>query len=73
MPKKTLKKDKEEVQEMKEKEVNAEEQVLGQEEVDELSREDELEQEVAELKDKQIRLFAEFENFKKRTAKERID
>ena len=73
MPKKTLKKDKEEVQEMKEKEVNAEEQVLGQEEVDELSREDQLEQEVAELKDKQIRLFAEFENFKKRTAKERID
>ena len=73
MPKKTLKKDKEEVQEMMEKEVNAEEQVLGQEEVDELSREDQLEQEVAELKDKQIRLFAEFENFKKRTAKERID
>ena len=73
MPKKTLKKDKEEAQEMKEKEVNAEEQVLGQEEVDELSREDQLEQEVAELKDKQIRLFAEFENFKKRTAKERID
>jgi len=73
MPNKRLKKDKEEVQEMKEKEVNAEEQVLGQEEVDELSREEQLEQEVAELKDKQIRLFAEFENFKKRTAKERID
>ena len=73
MPKKRLKKDKEEVQEMKEKEVNAEEQVLGQEQVDELSREDQLDQEVAELKDKQIRLFAEFENFKKRTAKERID
>ena len=31
MPKKTLKKDKEEAQEMKEKEVNAEEQVIGQE------------------------------------------
>ena len=73
MPKKTLKKDKEEAQEMKEKEVNAEKEVLGQEEVDELSREDQLEQEVSELKDKQIRLFAEFENFKKRTAKERID
>ena len=73
MPKKRLKKDKEEVQEMKEKEVNAEEQVLGQEEIIELSREEQLEQEVAELKDKQIRLFAEFENFKKRTAKERID
>ena len=64
MPKKRLKKD---------KEVNAEEKVLDQEKVDELSREDQLEQEVAELKDKQIRLFAEFENFKKRTAKERID
>ena len=50
MPKKTLKKDKEEVQEIKEKKLT-EEQVLGQEEVDELSREDQLEQEVAELKD----------------------
>ena len=40
MPKKRLKKDNEEVQEMKEKEVNAEEQAIGQEEVDELSRED---------------------------------
>ncbi len=73
MPKKRLKKDNEEVQEMKGKEVNTDEQVLGQEEVAEPSREDQLEQEVSELKDKQIRLFAEFENFKKRTAKERID
>ena len=64
MPKKRLKKD---------KEVNAEEKVLDQEKVDELSREDQLEQEVSELKDKQIRLFAEFENFRKRTAKERIE
>ena len=45
MPKKRLKKD---------KEVNAEEKVLDQEKVDELSREDQLEQEVAELKDKQL-------------------
>lgn len=73
MPKKILKKDKEEVQELKDKEVNDKEQISGQEEVDELSREVQLEQEVSELKDKQIRLFAEFENFKKRTAKERID
>ena len=73
MSKKRLKKNKEEVQKMKGKEVNSEEQVPGHEEVDELSRESQLEQEVAELKDKQIRLFAEFENFKKRTAKERID
>lgn len=32
---------------------------------------DELEQELAELKDKNLRLFAEFDNFRKRTAKER--
>tara|TARA_Y100000991_G_scaffold210176_1_gene191186 strand:- start:122 stop:682 length:561 start_codon:yes stop_codon:yes gene_type:complete len=73
MSKKRLKKDNEEVQEVKRKEVDAQEQVLDKEEVVELSREDKLEREVAELKDKQIRLFAEFENFKKRTAKERID
>jgi len=34
---------------------------------------EQLEKEVAELKDKHLRMFAEFENFKKRTAKERID
>lgn len=33
----------------------------------------ELEQELGESKDKFLRLFAEFDNFKKRTAKERID
>lgn len=32
-----------------------------------------LETQVQELKDKHLRLFAEFENFKKRTAKERIE
>lgn len=34
---------------------------------------EELEQELSESKDKFLRLFAEFDNFKKRTAKERID
>lgn len=34
---------------------------------------EELEQELDESKDKFLRLFAEFDNFKKRTAKERID
>ncbi len=33
----------------------------------------ELEQELGESKDKFLRLFAEFDNFKKRTAKERVD
>ena len=73
MPKKKLNKKQEELPEMKETQEGAEEQVLEQEPVIELSREEQLEKEVAELKDKQMRLFAEFENFKKRTAKERID
>ena len=75
MPKKKLNKEQEEVQETKETQDIAEEQVLEQEQeqVIELSREEQLEKEVAELKDKHLRMFAEFENFKKRTAKERID
>jgi molecular chaperone GrpE len=40
---------------------------------EELSVEAQLQEEVAKEKDKFLRLFAEFENFKKRTAKERID
>ena len=39
----------------------------------ELSQIAELEAEKAELKDKQLRLLAEFENYKKRTVKEKID
>lgn len=34
---------------------------------------EEKEQEVSELKDKYLRLFAEFDNFKKRTIKEKLD
>jgi len=40
------------------------------EEVDEVT---ELKQQVGELKDKYMRLFAEFENYKKRTVREKID
>lgn len=39
----------------------------------EMTNEEKLEEELAKEKDKFLRLFAEFENFKKRTAKERID
>ena len=35
--------------------------------------EQKLEAEVAELKDKYLRLYSDFENFRKRTAKERLD
>lgn len=34
---------------------------------------EELEQEIGELKDKYIRLYAEFDNFRKRTSRERLD
>ena len=38
-----------------------------------LSKEEQLELEVQQQKEKYLRLFAEFENFRKRTAKERIE
>lgn len=41
--------------------------------VEELSVEEQLTQDLAKEKDKHLRLFAEFENYKKRTSKERID
>ncbi len=41
--------------------------------VEEISVEERLTQELAAEKDKFLRLFAEFENFKRRTAKERVE
>ena len=41
--------------------------------VEEISKEEQLSQDLASEKDKFLRLFAEFENFKRRTAKERIE
>jgi molecular chaperone GrpE len=41
--------------------------------VEELSVEEQLAHDLAKEKDKFLRLFAEFENYKKRTSKERID
>ena len=42
-------------------------------EQEEISVEDQLRDDLAKEKDKFLRLFAEFENFKKRTSKERMD
>ena len=42
-------------------------------ETQELSIEEQLQEEVKQEKDKFLRLFAEFENYKKRTSKERIE
>ncbi len=39
----------------------------------ELSREEQLEEDVKAQKDKYLRLFAEFENYKRRTSKERLE
>jgi len=47
----------------------AEEQVV----VEELSIEEQLTQDLASEKDKHLRLFAEFENYKRRTSKERME
>ncbi|MBP7511318.1 MAG: nucleotide exchange factor GrpE [Bacteroidia bacterium] len=47
--------------------------VNEQDSQEEMSEVDELKQEVGELKDKYIRLYSEFDNYKKRTTKERIE
>ncbi|WP_439880203.1 nucleotide exchange factor GrpE [Pontibacter sp. MBLB2868] len=66
-------------EELQEKTANteADEQDLNQEEETteqaEGAQEDSVAAELAEMKDKYIRLMAEFENFRRRTAKERID
>ena len=44
-----------------------------EERVEEITREEQLSQDLASERDKFLRLFAEFENFKRRTAKERIE
>ena len=65
MSKKDTKKEKENQQ--------VEDQTTETTQVEELSVEDQLKEDLAKEKDKFIRLFAEFENYKRRTAKERID
>jgi molecular chaperone GrpE len=54
-----------------EKEITENDEI--QPEVQEISIEDKLKKEVSQEKDKFLRLFAEFENYKKRTSKERIE
>lgn len=46
---------------------------LGEEETPEMSITEKLEEDLSKEKDKFLRLFAEFENYKKRTSKERMD
>ncbi|WP_346881416.1 nucleotide exchange factor GrpE [uncultured Algibacter sp.] len=53
--------------------VDVEEQTVEEQVVDEQTPEEQLETELKQEKDKFLRLFAEFENYKRRTAKERIE
>lgn len=57
---------------MEDQEVAQETQGLENEQVEE-SLEDQLKEELGKEKDKFLRLFAEFENYKKRTSRERIE
>lgn len=58
----------------KEEEQLVEEQVEAtQEEVQDIEKEPSTEELISQEKDKYLRLFAEFENYKKRTTKERIE
>ncbi len=56
-----------------EKEPVAVEEQQEQEVVEELSAEEKLKEELQNEKDKFLRLFAEFENYKKRTSRERVE
>jgi molecular chaperone GrpE len=62
-------------QEVNQEELSSEEQVTSDTKTDtsELSVEGKLQKEIAELKDKYIRLYSEFENYRRRTSKERLD
>lgn len=60
-------------EELNESEVSQEETQEEVQEVEELTAEEKLTAELAEQKDKFLRLYSEFENFRKRTAKEKID
>ena len=53
--------------------ISAENPEVGIDSAEQLTPEQQLEEDLAKEKDKFLRLFAEFENYKRRTAKERID
>lgn len=54
-------------------EINVEDTINETSQIEELSVEDQLQEDLGKEKDKFLRLFAEFENYKKRTTKERLE
>ncbi len=74
MSKKDIEQNKAEVEEKTtEATQNTEEQQTAEATEETLSAEEKLQEELGKEKDKFLRLFAEFENYKRRTAKERIE
>ena len=67
------KKDKKQVSEDMEANEASNQDTQQDTQVEEMSVEEQLKEELGKEKDKFLRLFAEFENYKKRTTKERID
>ncbi len=65
--------DQEQVQNPVEDTEKAEKESAAQEERKEISEIEQVQEDLKKEKDRYVRLFAEFENFKRRTAKERID
>ncbi len=66
-------KDKNQAPEVEEKEMKSTSAQEENQEQEEVSKEEKLENDLAALNDKHLRLFAEFENYKRRTAKEKVD
>lgn len=54
-------------------EIAEEPQVIEEDNISKLSEKERLEKELGEMKDKYLRIFAEFDNYRKRTIKERQD
>lgn len=48
-------------------------EVSDETETNELSKEEQLQEEIKQLNDKHLRLYSEFENFRRRTAKEKLE
>lgn len=66
-------KDKQDIENEQVEANQAENTAIEEQEVEELTVEEKLQEEVKHEKDKFLRLFAEFENYKKRTSRERIE
>jgi molecular chaperone GrpE len=70
---KQVKEEQEEILQAEEQDSSDKSEIDEQSENEDLSVEEKLEKELAEYKDKYLRLYSEFENFRRRTNKEKLD